>query len=102
MKSYTPLTAVVLLCSSAVFAHSPPANDHCADASEIYLGTTPFSTVNATTDGDMHKECAFDGQTYHDIWYTFTAGATGTLVVSTCNLVDYDSDLAVYLGGEFP
>ena len=49
----------------------------------------------------MHKECAFDGQTYHDIWYTFTAGATGTLVVSTCNLVDYDSDLAVYLGGEF-
>ncbi len=91
---------LVLVCAASTFALSPPANDYCADATEIYLGTTSFSTVDATTDGDVHSTCQHDGQTYNDIWYGFTAGCDGILVVSTCGLVDYDSDLVVYLGDD--
>ena len=100
MQLNIPITSTVLLCSTVVFAQSPPANDYCQDASEMYLGTTAFTTIDATTDGDIHPECDYDGQTYNDIWYTFTSGADGTLVVSTCNDVDYDSDLVVYLGDD--
>ena len=81
-------------------AQNPPANDDCSNASEIYLGTTSYSTIDATTDGDVHSTCQHDGQTYNDIWYGFTAGCDGILVVSTCGLVDYDSDLVVYLGDD--
>ncbi len=89
---------LVLFFTTSVFALSPPANDACANASEIYLGTTSFSTVDATTDGYTHGTCDFDGQTYNDIWYSFTVGCEGTLLVSTCGLVNYDSDIVVYLG----
>ena len=75
-------------------------NDSCEDATEIYLGTTSFSNIGASTDGQSHPECQWDGQTYDDIWYTFTAGADGTLVVSTCDLVDFDSDLVAYFGDD--
>ncbi len=87
--------------TSAAFAQSSPANDNCSNASEIYLGTTAFTTVDATTDGIAHPECVVGidgGQTFYDVWYTYTAGATGTLVISTCNIVDYDSDIVAYLG----
>ena len=92
------LGLVASLFTTVCVAQSPPANNGCANAAEIYLGTTPFSTVDATTDGQSHPECSFDGQTYYDVWYTFTAGCSGTLVVSTCNTADYDSDLVVYFG----
>jgi len=75
-----------------------PANDFCADALEIFDGDTAYSTVDATTDGPQSDDCQFDGQTYHDVWYTYTATCTGTLTVSTCGTTDYDSDLVVYDG----
>ena len=90
-------------CLGSAFAQAPPPNNDCDDAIEIYLGTTSFSTIDASTDGQSHSECVVasdGGQTFYDIWYTFTAGCSGTLVLSTCNLVDYDSDLVVYLGDD--
>ncbi len=78
---------------------APPSNDNCADALPIFDGTTAFSTVDATTDGPAHpSDCAFDGQTYEDIWYEYVATCTGTLTVSTCGSADYDTDLVVYDG----
>jgi hypothetical protein len=100
MKRICTTGLIVAICSSAVFALSPPANDNCSDATEIYLGTTSFTNVGATTDGQTHSDCDWDAQTYDDVWFTFTAGTSGTLVVSTCNLVDYDSDIVVYLGDD--
>ena len=76
----------------------PPINDDCPDAVEIFLGDTAFSNVDASTDGPTHAECQFDGQTYYDIWYTFTAPETGDLIVSTCDAADFDTDLVVYDG----
>ncbi|MDG2200827.1 MAG: hypothetical protein P8K80_06555, partial [Phycisphaerales bacterium] len=44
----------------------------------------------------------FDGQTYHDIWYSYIACGDGNLLVSTCGDLgggaDYDTDLVVYEG----
>ncbi|MCH2151882.1 MAG: hypothetical protein MK089_00900 [Phycisphaerales bacterium] len=79
-------------CSQAEY------NDDCEDAWLIGPGTFEFSTMNATTDGQIHEECQFDGQTYNDVWFRVNSPGTGTMTVSTCNLVNYDSDLVVYDG----
>jgi len=77
---------------------SPP-NDDCFNATVISNGSHPFSNVGATTDGPAHPGlCQYDGQTYQDIWYRYTATCTGTLTASTCGQANYDSDLAVYAG----
>ena len=56
---------------------SGPVNDFCANAIPIFDGDTPYSTIGATTDGLPHAACSFDGQTYADIWYTYTATCEG-------------------------
>lgn len=76
----------------------PPINDDCADRIAILDGETSFDTTNATTDGPAHEQCEFDGQTYHDIWYDYTAACSGNLAVSTCNQAGYDTDLVIYSG----
>ncbi len=73
-------------------------NNLCGDATEIFDGTTPYDTTGATTDGPGDASCEFDGQTYHDIWFTYTATCTGDLTVSTCNDASYDTDLVLYDG----
>ncbi|GJM24400.1 MAG: hypothetical protein DHS20C16_08150 [Phycisphaerae bacterium] len=78
-------------------------SDDCVNASPIFDGPTVYSTVGATTDGPAHPACAVDGDggvTVNDIWYTYDAECTGTLTASTCNAVNYDSDLVIYEGTE--
>jgi len=74
------------------------ANDDCEDRLPITDGDTFYDTTGTTTDGPVHPECQFDGQTYHDIWYNYNASCSGTLTVSTCNQANYDTDLVVYNG----
>ncbi len=88
------------LCSPCA---PPPANDNCADALVIGDGDTIFDTSAATTDGMPHPQvCQFDGQTYNDIWYDYTATCTADLTVTTCEdlggSADYDTDIVVYDG----
>lgn len=90
-------TGMMLLFMAAPLLAQPVNND-CADAIPIGNGLTPISTVDATTDGPVNPGCAFGGQTYADIWFRYTATCTDTLTVSTCDMVDYDSDLAIYEG----
>ncbi len=84
----------------------PPSNDACVARLPIADGVTPFDTTGATTDGPAHATCQFDGQTYHDLWYNYTASCTGTLTVSTCNEDGgdalYDTDLVAYDGCACP
>ncbi|MCH8853148.1 MAG: hypothetical protein IID41_10925, partial [Planctomycetes bacterium] len=80
----------------------PPANDNCADALVIGDGDTIFDTSAATTDGPPHSQCQFDGQTYNDVWYDYTATCTADLTVSTCNQATYDTDLVIYDGCACP
>lgn len=77
-------------------------NDNCTDAIPIFDGQTVFYTIEATTDGPGHGgDCQFDGQTYNDIWYDYTASCAGEATVSLCDS-DYDTDLVVYNGCECP
>jgi hypothetical protein len=77
-----------------------PINNDCADAIPIGLGDTPIDNSCATADGPSHETCNDDNLVGLglDIWYTYTAGFTGQLLVSTCDRVDYDTQLAVYEG----
>ncbi|MHC4765445.1 MAG: hypothetical protein ACYTF2_10085 [Planctomycetota bacterium] len=77
-----------------------PVNDDCADAIAIGLGDTPLDNTCASAGGPDHAQCT-DGYLAGlglDIWYTYTANFTGQLLVSTCDQVDYDTQLAVYEG----
>lgn len=72
-------------------------NDDCVEAIPIHEGVTPFSTLDATTDGVSNGGlCQFGGQTYADIWYTYSPACSGNLTISTCNTADYDTDLVIY------
>ena len=73
-------------------------NDDCVDSWLITNGQYDFQTLTATTDGQTHDECKYGGQTYNDIWFRYTATSTGMLIVSTCDLADYDTDLVLYEG----
>ncbi|MDP7030560.1 MAG: proprotein convertase P-domain-containing protein [Phycisphaerales bacterium] len=73
-----------------------PNPDDCHQAFDLPNGQWDFSTLEATTDGAAHDQCDFDGQTYHDIWFRYTACGDGGLTVSTCDAADYDTDLVLY------
>ena len=80
-----------------------PLNNACTNAISITDGDTPFSTINATTDGPAHigdPACdAFgDNQLGSDIWYNYIASCTGTITAITCNQADYDTKIAIYDG----
>ena len=76
--------------------------DDCNLAPPITDGLINFSTIGATTDGPAHLGCQFDGQTYHDIWWRYTATCNGDLTITTCEELggsaDYDTDIVVYDG----
>lgn len=81
-----------------------PSNTFCANSIALDLGTgQEFTSVNALTDGPDHdgSPCfAFGSITaVSDIWYTYTPDFTGFVEWSTCNLVDFDTRLAVYSPG---
>lgn len=78
------------------------ANDFCADAIALSLGEDQeVNTVGATTDGPDHPNNSGcfgfgDISVMSDVWYTFTPNFTGTVEWSTCDMVSFDSRMAVY------
>lgn len=82
-----------------------PDNDACANAIPISLGSDQqFTTINAITDGPDHdgsNPCfQFNSLTVaQDVWYTYTAGFTGTVQWTTCDEINFDSRMAVYAPG---
>jgi len=91
------------LCPGCTPTKGAAENDCCADADPIFTGLTDFNTTNANTDGPIHLgDCEWDGQTYHDIWYHYTAECSADTIVTTCEDLgggaDYDTDLVVYDG----
>ena len=75
----------------------PPMNDNCADAIALTDGVaTAFSTSNATDEG------TFSCRGSSDVWFEYTAAATGTLDVVLTNTADlgggfWDTNHSVYL-----
>ncbi|MCB9304009.1 MAG: T9SS type A sorting domain-containing protein [Lewinellaceae bacterium] len=99
-KCLLSIFAVVL----ALGLYAQPANDNCADAEAVNIGTTSFSTIGANTDGPAHpNNCTSTGSTpdstYADIWYTFTPDFTGIAKWSLCGTADFDTKIVVYTPG---
>jgi hypothetical protein len=70
----------------------PPVNDTCANATAAVNGTYNGTTNNAASDGDA--TCA--GPTAPDVYYRYTAPATGIVYASTCNAASFDTVLSVH------
>ena len=79
-----------------------PFPDECATAATVTNGTWEFSTLEGTTSSDPYNEdqCAgtYLGVMTNDVWFSYEACASGSMTVSTCDLVDFDTDLVVYEG----
>ena len=79
----------------------PPVNDLCAAAIMVGEGNTGFDTIGAETDGPTHASCTdgtFNTAITNDVWFNVIAPCTGMMEVSTCDLIDFDSRIAVYDG----
>jgi hypothetical protein len=71
-----------------------PANDDCQNATQVgNLTKEEFDTTCATFDGPGHFV------TSPNIWYIYTAAATGNVTVSLCGS-GYDTKLAIYKGAD--
>ncbi len=78
-----------------------PPNDACATATVINgVGTFAFDNAAATTDGVADVLCNFFNLTQieRDVWFRWTAGATGAHTISTCTATAVDTKLALYGG----
>jgi len=81
-----------------VLQADPPSNDDCSNPIVIGLGTTPFSTFGATTDGPEEPALCDSGEDEDvaaDIWYQFIAPCGGTFTASLCGS-EYDTKVGIY------
>ncbi len=87
---------------TAEYDYAPPVNDDCGNATPIGSGSLTGSLFGATNDG--FASCGASGSS-PDVWYSFTAPASGNLIANTCGSSDLggidqgvDSVLAVLDG----
>ena len=80
----------------------PLGNDFCGSAFVVTDGSTAFSTVGAFTDSDpyLDTQCSgtYLGAMNADVWFSYEACESGSMTVSTCDTVSFDSDIVVYSG----
>ena len=83
----------------------PPANDDCsAPLAIVGAGPFPFDTTAANT-GSAGQGTVACGTLNKDLWYRWTATATGPVVVTNCGLITStttDTRIAVYDGAACP
>lgn len=76
--------------------------DECSSAAVAIIGVNPIDTTSATQSADPYDDAqctgTFLGQMINDVWYEFTAPVTGDYTISTCDTIDFDSDIVVYTG----
>ena len=70
----------------------PPANDSCANATAIGNGSFPGTTNNSSPDGASACGPAGSG----DVYYLYTAPATGAVTASTCGGASFDTTISVH------
>ncbi|MFO0856466.1 MAG: M12 family metallo-peptidase [Phycisphaerales bacterium] len=76
----------------------PPANNNCENAFVVTDYVTTGTTLNATTDGGATGCTTLSGGAgggENDVWYRFTAPATGNVTVSTCGSA-FDTMLSIH------
>src|SRR5262245_19578749 len=99
------VVCIVTLIAIAPAALAQPENNDCVDAAPISgLGAFGFDTAGGNTDGvDNTACCAFSScAIYNDVWFCWTATASGPVAAQTCSFTTLDSRLAVYDGCTCP
>ncbi len=89
--------------SFEIEAFIPAMNDDCSNPDMIEgAGIFGFDTTTASTgtDGQGNAECEAFGSDIlnNDVWFCWTAPASGNVTVQTCGLTTLDTRLAVYDG----
>ena len=83
------------------FCSTPPGNDECDGATEAFLGSNAIFTGNATDSADEFAQGGAAGcgaSISKDVWYTFAPPADGEIVIDTCDLASWDTNVEVYSG----
>ena len=80
----------------------PVYPDECDESLEVFNGFTDIYNVNATDSLDPYDFSLCEGdaaaELRNDIWLKYFACESGSLVIDTCDLLDFDSSLVVYDG----
>ena len=81
----------------------PLPNDVCETAQLIGDGEWDLMTLGAQTEGTVpysDAQCSgtYLGEMHADVWFSYIACEDGPLTVSTCNLINFDSDIVIYEG----
>lgn len=72
------------------------ANDVCADAITVTPGNSyALNTTCAAQDGPA-PSCG--AGTFREVWYKWTASASGSFTLSTCGAANFDTRIAVFSG----
>ncbi|MBL8899369.1 MAG: hypothetical protein JNM84_17160 [Planctomycetes bacterium] len=88
--SATGVFDLVITCIS-----SGNANEECGNAIALVPGSNgPYSTATATTSSPAWP-CAGGG---NDLWFTYDAACSGTVVFDTCNAASFDTAMQVFDG----
>ena len=79
----------------------PLDNDECETA-RVEDGSHPFTTIGGNSSSDPYNDnqCSgtYLGDMFADVWFSYTACGNGSMLVSTCDMIDFDSDIVVYQG----
>ena len=97
--------ATTFVGSFSLSMTSAPAHDECATPVAISgAGPFPFDNSNATTgaQGQANSLCGNPQAIVRDLWYTWTANASGSMEVSLCGGAAFDTKVAVYSGSGCP
>jgi hypothetical protein len=80
-------------------ASAAPANDECANAIAIATGVIPFDNRGAVTSTDNGPTCIEHTSSVNrnDIWFAYTAVASGEATISTCGQTTLDTKISVFL-----
>ena len=80
----------------------PLPNDFCETALEVSTGVYNFSTYDAISDNapvdNSFCVSGYLGEVQSDVWFRYVACESSDLLISTCGLVNFDSDIVVYEG----
>ncbi len=80
----------------------PLHNDFCESAILVSTGVHEFSTYDAISDNVPYNsdECSSEylGGVFADVWFKYEACESSDLLISTCGLINFDSDIVVYKG----
>ena len=97
----TAILTLSLLGPLAPAARAQGSDDCDTPQAIAGAGTFAFDTTNATADGFLgqQNDC---GAVDADVWFVWTAPASGTATLSTCGGAGFDTQLALYTAGSCP